>query len=130
MDSAPVQRQVDLCRYGVLSLFREPRTKGSSSFMDPGMGGEVQRGRSKTGEVLGTESEGGKVFSRFPLHRRKEVSAKEPEDPAQGTQEQRHWDGGCRCVTCHRPQGPLTVNRYGVERAAFSPQGVYWVNLV
>lgn len=45
------------CRYEVLSLFRKPRTKGSKSFMDPGVGAEGQRGRSKIGEVLGTESE-------------------------------------------------------------------------
>lgn len=62
--------------------------------MDPGVGGEGQKGRPKIGEVLGTESEGGKVFSRLPLHRHKKVSEKEPGDSAQGAQEQRHRDGG------------------------------------
>lgn len=51
----------------VVSLLREPRTKGSGSFRAPEVGSRgVWQGRTKNRRVLSTESEWGKVSLRFP----------------------------------------------------------------
>lgn len=50
---------------GVISIFREPQRKVSISFMDPGVEWKA-RVSAGIGEVLGTESQWGKVSSCFP----------------------------------------------------------------
>lgn len=60
-------------RCGVISLFRELQTKGSESFMKlRGMG--WHGGRPRRGKALRTESECGKVYSRYPHPPHEEVS--------------------------------------------------------